>query len=621
MLKHRVFRIPLSIVRLSLAALLSTACLTAILVGCAVTPAQEESRVLAALPSAELNRAIALEAQGQAAAAAGHYLDLAATAPPPARTQLQIKALRAYLAVGQTAPATRIVETLSLQEATPLQQAQLHLAEAELALLTERPQEAVALLERLPAQTLPRTLKIVRLGILAAAQRCANAPLAAAQTLSDLDRLLDRHDDRLLNQIALIATLRLSDHAALRSLLRQDSGGVMQGWADIALLTQQTGSDPQQLEARYRQWRQAHPGHPALPELAGTDTGIFAGGYANGERVTILLPHGGRFAAAAKAIEAGIFAASRTDAASRRPALEVADLAGTEQIRARYAKALQDGADYAIGPLQKPAVEILASGNPLTVPTLALNETARADHRLANLFQFSLSPENEATEVANKAAAMGLKRALLLYPEGAWGERLAAAFRRQWSSLGGHLAGQSSYRPNGIRHDQALSRQLAGTDADLAFLVATPDMARQLYPRLRTLKTRSATTHPLTVIATSHVYAGDFDAQRDAPLVGLYFVDIPWMFDVGGDGPLSRHRLTRRADPLVRLYAMGIDAYRLAPRLARLAAHPGAYYAGQSGGLALDRLGRIQRRLELGRFSETGPQLAAVPAPASGRTR
>ncbi len=171
---------------------------------------------------------------------------------------------------------------------------------------------------------------------------------------------------------------------------------------------------------------------------------------------------------------------------------------------------------------------------------------------------------------------------------------------------------KSSFDPSLSSNEKSLAKLLASKDADLLFLVATADMARKIYPRIQ-----AAAPKDLKVISTSHVYSGNFDTARDKALVGLYFVDIPWMLDAGGESPLARRNATGRsasaAGPLARLYAMGIDAYRLAPRLTGLAKNPGAYYAGQTGGLAIDSLGRITRRLELGRFTATGVRPADVP--------
>jgi hypothetical protein len=326
-----------------------------------------------------------------------------------------------------------------------------------------------------------------------------------------------------------------------------------------------------------------------------------------------MLPRRGRFAPAGRAVKEGIEAARQADTSGHQPVLSLVDSTSAGRTRAIHADAVKSGADYVLGPLEKEAVDALAAGPALTVPTLALNQTTRDSRAAGNLFQFALSPENEAAEVAIKAAEMGHRRALVLYPEGAWGERLASSFRSQWRRLGGTaLAGQAVYNPTARSYERTVANLVGGADADVLFLVATNDLARRLYPQIR------LASSPLTVIGTSHVYSGAFDPARDPVLAGLYFVDIPWMLDSGGDGPLSRRRLTSSsfevANPLARLYAMGIDAYRLAPRLPALAKSPGAFYPGQTGGLSIDSLGRVQRQLALGRFSETDVREAAKVA-------
>jgi uncharacterized protein len=585
-------------------ALLLPLLLVGLLTGCAVTPTQDDDEVLAPVPSAELNRATALATQGKATEAAEIYRRLASQSTPPARAQLQLKAARTELSAGRTAQAAKTIDSIEEGALTTNQREQWLLAKADVSLLAGRPKETIDYIKRMQVKSLPTDLRRKQLGTLAAAQRQTNSPAAAAETLNELDRLLDRADERLANQVSLISTLSAMSKGDLQALANRASG-TMKGWVNLALLAQQSGTDTAGFEGGYRQWRRNHMLHPALPNLAQTYAGSLAGGYTAGSQVTVMLPRSGRFAAAADAVRKGIEAANQAATIGARPTLDFADSTNASRAKKIHAKATQRGADYVIGPLEKPAVDQLVAGRTLSVPTLALNEATRDDQRTGNLFQFSLSPENEAAEAANKAFAMGLKRALLVYPEGDWGIRLTRAFERQWRKLGGSLVGQVRYNPASTTEDTTLTKQLQATNADLVFLVATVETARQLHP-----KVRSVVTHPTTVISTSHVYSGDFDAKRDAGLVGLYFVDIPWMLDVSGTGPLSRHSLGSGADPLARLRAMGIDAYRLAPRLTSLGQHPGAYFAGQTGGLSIDASGRVRRQLELGRFTETGPRPA-----------
>ena len=601
--KNRVDHRPLS-TPITVIALLVVVSLVALsLAGCAIDPARDEARLLAPVAGEPLRQADALAAQGQADAAAKAYLDIANGTTPPARGQLQLKAARAYLAAGDTRQAQQTIGEISRPALTIGQREQLLLIEADLALLDRRPKEAIARLQAVQVQTLPKDLKIQRLGTLAAAQRLANDPVASAESLIALDRLLDNEDARLLNQVSLVTTLSALNTEQLRKLSRSASGA-MKGWAEIALLARDAGADPATFQTRYRQEQAKRLGHPAHPGLAEAYVKILSGGYASGDSLTVMLPRGGRFAGAATSVKDGIEAASRADSSGNRPALDFIDSTQTMRARTIHAKAVAGGADYVIGPLEKESVDSLAAGPALAVPTLALNQTTRDSQPAANLFQFSLSPENEAAEVADKAAAMGLKRAAVLYPEGLWGARLASAFRNQWRRLGGTLEAEAVYNPTARNFENTVTTLLGDSQADVVFLVATNELAHKLYPQIR------LSTSSVTVMSTSHVYSGVFDPNRDRVLSGLYFVDIPWMLNSRGEGALSRRRLSGSsfevANPLARLYAMGIDAYRIAPRLPALAKSPGAFYPGQTGGLSIDALGRIQRQLALGRFGETG---------------
>ena len=277
---------------------------------------------------------------------------------------------------------------------------------------------------------------------------------------------------------------------------------------------------------------------------------------------------------------------------------------------ALVAAAASGGAKYVIGPLQKGEVDALLAGPALPVPTLALNRGIKSGRSPANLFQYALSPEDEGTSVANAAWAAGHRSAYVLQPGAPWAERLVDAFRNQWMAVGGRIAGQKGYAEKGDTAG-AVQGLLAGADKGaFVFLVASKEGARTLWPQIRA-------AGGLPAYATSLVNNGNFDPAADQALVGLNFVDIPWML-ADDDGPLSRRAL-RRTKPAIggsdqRLYAMGVDAYRVVPRLTDLAKRPGSFYSGQTGALSLDGAGRVHRQLVVGQFTATGVTLASTQA-------
>ena len=336
-----------------------------------------------------------------------------------------------------------------------------------------------------------------------------------------------------------------------------------------------------------------------------------SGGYRGGETVAVLLPQSGRFAGAAQALKDGILAAQAADEQGKRPQLRFYDTSAAQSANALVQKAAADGASFVIGPLQKEAVEELARGASLPVPVLALNRVSTG-RSPANLYQFSLSPEDEAAEAARKAWDGGHRSALMLYPSSPWGERMAKGFRQQWLSLGGRLAATEVYDPNGFDFTQPIGNLSArADDADFLFLVATSQTAREIAPRVRAIS-----AYDFPVFATSHIYGGRFDPVADQPIVGTYFVDIPWLLAPDAGDPLSHERVRQRTpgmqDGLTRLYAMGIDAYRLAPRLAWMASNRGAVVQGKTGELRLDSQRNVVRGLTLARFSPSGPALAGI---------
>ena len=342
------------------------------------------------------------------------------------------------------------------------------------------------------------------------------------------------------------------------------------------------------------------------------------GGYASGDKVAVILPTGGPVADAANAVREGLRAANVADDTAAKPTLTFIASDQPNQIADAHKKAVTGGATQVIGPLLKPAVDILASGPALKVPTLALNQATKPGKAAGNLYQFALAPETEAVEVAKKAKAQGLTRALMLTPRGEAGQRRADAFRRQWQRLGGTLVAEAGFDPAAADPSAEVRALLDKGKADVLFLAADGEQARQVYPAVR------AAAVALPVVATSAVYSGAADAARDKALAGLYFVDAPWMLGVGAaNDPLARAKLKKSAaltDPLgLRLFAMGIDAYRLTPRLAALMKDAGATLPGVTGTLSIDAQGRVQRQLMLAQFTAGGPKpVTAIAAAKAG---
>lgn len=550
-------------------------------------------------------------------AAAERYLRLASQSQPPARQALELYAAQSFYQAGATQRALQTLGGIDSQRLNTGARQLEQLIWARVALQAALPERALAALARVPAQGLPLTTRIERLGLLAAAQRQNGDPIAAAKTLAEIDPLLDSPHERRANQVSLLMTLATLPSAERAQLSRRGPGR-LRPWASLLDLLARHEQADAGFMADFRTWRARQGGSSKIDEsLARAYYATLAGDYAPETDTWLLLPEGGRFGGAAAAIYRGVQVADEHNISGQRPRLTRTNSA--DDAQAAYARALSAGAQQIIGPLQKQAVDRLTEGSMVAVPTLALNRNTNARALPDDLVQFALAPEDEAVSAANVAWRSGLRSALLLYPQGPWGDRLASAFRQHWRALGGAIAGETLYGTTLASKGNSIETLLTPDTGEFIFLVATAADAHAIWAPLHT-----ANLHQRPVIATSHVHAGG--QTREAALAGLYFVDMPWLLENSTRQPAAIRRLRQvsagQSATLDRLYAMGLDSYRLAPYVSAMRNHPGHFFTGASGGLSLDGTGRIHRELLLGRFTAAGPiQVERIEQPQASSVK
>jgi uncharacterized protein len=153
----------------------------------------------------------------------------------------------------------------------------------------------------------------------------------------------------------------------------------------------------------------------------------------NVRKIALLLPSGGPIAAAARAVQDGVFAAYFADTAPDRAELVLID-SGTTTASAKAAddQAINDGCDHVIGPLQRDQVTAIFQSEAAILPTLALNFAESPTLPPQGSLQFALLPEEEAVAVAEHMAQMGLKRVAMLVPDDEFGKRSAEAFEARF---------------------------------------------------------------------------------------------------------------------------------------------------------------------------------------------
>ncbi len=395
---------------------------------------------------------------------------------------------------------------------------------------------------------------------------------------------------------------------ALQEIAQQSE--LARGWVDLLRLQRHYGSDIARLFAMIDQWRAQNPNHPAarrlpaelqaLRELRGQDV----------RRIAVFLPESGPLANVAAALRKGIETRhmNALDQGEQTPQLTFYDTSGAN-IEALYAQATLAGAQVVLGPLNKDTVTELEQRPSVPLPTLALNYGTSASNRADDLFQYGLSAEDEARQAALRASLDGQRRAGMLVPDNAWGQRVAESFRKAWQTQGGTLTTQVNYNPEGSVADAV--RPLTKRQLDMLFLLALPPFARQVPPTLDYFNAGD-----LPIYATSHLYEGRPQPRLDHDLNGVQFVEIPWLIPdaaVGGAEALpyydSYQALHDGNDPaLLKLQAMGVDAFELARRVPLLKIAPDTEYYGATGTLQAGDDHRLVRLLPWAQFNAGIPQ-------------
>ncbi|RFA30314.1 hypothetical protein CAI21_06805 [Alkalilimnicola ehrlichii] len=605
--------------------LLSLIALAVVLASCATAPRPVVERSVAEI----VEEADAAIEAGDIERAAEQLRRAATKSVSPEREHLLLRAASLYLYLGNTDEADALIGDLpSVLPAA--QQFHRELLEVRQLLLRDRP--AAAYLSFSMLGEAPEYLHQETLRLRAEVSAAVGLLLESAEARAELHQTLSTAEEIDENMQHLWNSLSQTPMELLRERMPPppDAFG---GWLELAFTVRTYRLDVNRLENALKQWQRRYPDHPAADVFVQELLVRYRDQLTEPQQLAILLPLSGPVGGAGQAIRDGFLAAYYATN-NNRPSLRIYDTGSEDgSVLRLYDQAVADGADFIIGPLTRGDVATLAARGELPVPTLALNTLPADATAPEGLYQFGLSPEDEARSAALYAIERGYENALVLVPEGDWGERVAKAFAQAFEGEYQQVLETRTYPAEGsdfsvpIRtllnlnasdHRQRLLRRTLQRgfhfesrrrqDADFIFLGAFPRDARLIQPQLRFHHAMD-----LPILATSHVFSGVIDTAADQDMNGIRFVDMPWLLDPEPkDDGLSRSELAEHWPGVARqprLYALGIDAYRIIPYLEALQAYSGDTLDGKTGVLQVDTNGRVQRMLLPAQFTRGQPRL------------
>lgn len=561
------------------------------------------------------------------------YTRLANKSQGTDKSRYQLLSAKAMLKGNYAVQAEQLLTGIQTEHLNDQLLTRKNLLEAEIHLANNVPKKALKKLEAVRSAADDPELMVRYWTIRADAYGLMGNHLQSAKARIRIDNVIAEPEHKAFNQLNLLKALATMSTDTLQKLLPATSGVYNKAWMELVLLTKDNRQTAKQLEEQLNSWKSKYPDIQLSGNILDDLLYRQQAQLVLPKKVALLLPLKGRFAVASQAIRDGFLGAYYQKTGSAfRPEIQIYNTGDkSETISVYYAQAVQDGAEMIIGPLDKNAVGILAADDRLDIPVLALNYTDSNDIPESNFFQFGLSPEDEALQVAERAWLDGYQHPVVLFPSGNWGERVAGAFLTRWQQLGGEVLETQSYDAQKndfslpirmmLNIDQSqkrrsqLRRMLASPveftprrrqDADFIFVAAFPRQARLIRPQLRFHHASG-----LPVYSTSHTFSGTINRKQDQDMDGIRFGDMPWVLPKGTKN-LKLKRLIEdlwpvNSERVGRFYALGIDAYSIIAKINQLISIRSSYHEGETGQLFLDDFNRVYRRISWVQFKKGIP--------------
>lgn len=381
----------------------------------------------------------------------------------------------------------------------------------------------------------------------------------------------------------------------------------MPGWISLAKINNvNAGTLGDQLQ-QFGLWRRANFGHPADRQPPESIQALESLANEPPPRVALLLPLTGNLATAGNAVLDGYMATVAVNRGSdtlNPDGVFIFDTNG-QSISAilRELRSLQ--INVVIGPLEKSKVAEFATLADPALRVLTLNSIETQLSAQKQILGLALDIEDEARQAATAALRDGHVTALAMVPNDSSGDRASGAFGNAWTEQNGVLVGIDRYGSSDthagllesrLHVDQSfgrmrelrnlLAQNLEFTprrrqDIDALFLSASPEDARQLKPMLAFFFAED-----IPVYSTSSIYDGREDAKANQDLDGIRFSTLPWIIS---DSSIQAE--LKQAAPatgsLLKLQAMGVDAYYLSQRIPQFMDADISVYHGVLGKLTL----------------------------------
>lgn len=498
----------------------------------------------------------------------------------------RLLAIRKLLDENKMVEAQNTIAQLNLIELNDAQKIEYQLLSAQLFALQKNNVQAVTLLQQLASQPLSpsQQLRIYKTQAQLAENQKDTIGVVRARAL--MDSYLSDNRSRQENNDKIWETLRNANRGMLEKASANAGEVGLDGWLALAVAYNHNVNYPAELPRAIENWKQLYPSHSAAQILPTELQNItnFQQTQLNG--VALLLPLSSDAKILGEIIKRGF-----DDAKGDNPtAVQVYDT-DSNNMSDLVTQAKQQGAQTIIGPLLKARVtEILNNPEARDINVLALNATPNA-HAIGKMCYYGLSPEAEARSAAERLYQDNITTAVVIAPQDDFGQRSSDAFAQRWRQL--------TNRDTDIRYyhqpiDGIESLKNSGLSANSGiYLLGT---AQQLTEMKHNLDNSTLSgKYPLYTSSRSNSPNNGPDFRLT--MEGVKFSEIPLLADTDSELYKKAENLAESDFSMMRLYAMGSDAWSIANKFNEIRQIPGYKVSGLTGILSAGTNCNIEREM------------------------
>ena len=524
--------------------------------------------------------------KNEAYATSEFYINKAEQHNKETQQSYRLLAIRKLIDENKIVEAQNTMLELNVTEFNDTQRLEYTLLSAQLAALQKNTQQAVGFFKQLANAPLssPQLRRLYQAQAQVAQNN--NDVIETVRARALMDSYFTDNKSRQENNDTIWEILRNAN----RGMLEKANPGVgeasLAGWLALIVGYNQNVTNPSQLPQVIENWKSQYPSHSAAQLMPSELQNVANFQQTQLSGVALLLPLSSDAKILGDIIKRGFDDAKGVDGV----AVQVYD---TDRISIPelVTQVKQQGIQTIIGPLLKSRVDEMLVGSDLgTLNVLALNATQNSKAK-AKVCYYGLSPEAEARSGAERLYQDGLANAVVIAPQNDFGQRSADAFAKRWRQLTNRdtdiryynhpMDSVAALQNTGIANNSGL--YLLGNAEQLVELKKGIDnsISAQKYPLYASSRTNSPNNGP------------DFRLTME----GVKFSEIPLLADTQSDLYKKVERLAESDFSMMRLYAMGSDAWSIANKFNEFRQIPGYKVSGLTGMLSSGTNCNIEREM------------------------